>query len=899
MKNISIRAKLISGFLLVAMVVVILGSAGILSLGRMNAIMKEIAGVRLLSVQYLQAISKDQTALRSEERLLLMSGVNEKDRQERIGEVHTVWKQIEEAWSHYEALPQTEDETAVWEEFTAAWARWKSDHQCSMELAEDVQKLLKKGLEWDASRVKGAQAFYVSEQINSRTSFAEAEKLLDQLVELNIQLGEKSSHEGDALASNNYWMLSILLIAGAGFSLIFGLSLALGISRPLKRLAGAAQSIAEGDLSVELHEKRTDEIGQLAAAFQELLAVLNRVNAVLAHLSESGRLGHLEERGDASLFSGGFQQMVTGVNDMLDEILLPIAEENRVLRLIRSCDLREKVEIECAGDHKIMKDAVNGMHAWMTELVNYVTRISQGDMNADMEKASDDDQIHEYLIAMRENIKALVDDANTLAQAGADGSLSVRADEDRHQGAYKEVIQGVNQMMDVLVGRLNTVGGVMEKIAHGAALELITDEAKGDYEKNRQNMNTCINVLNKVSEDIQRLVQAGQDGELDIRVDAEQYEGSWNGIAQGLNGIMTAIVKPLNETADVLNRAAKNDLTGQMTGQYKGQFADLKANVNGMIHTLDAALLQVSTAVLQVTAGAQQISGASQTLSQGASEQASSLEEVASSLSEIASQTKTNAENATQATLLANQARDAAESGGKQMSGMVEAMNDINTSSLQIAKIIKVIDDIAFQTNLLALNAAVEAARAGVHGKGFAVVADEVRNLAGRSAKAAKETADLIDLSGTKVATGLQVAKGTSESFQGIIGGIVKAADLVGEIAAASNEQAESVAQINVGLTQVDQVTQQNTANAEETAAAAEELSGQANLLKEQIATFQLSKNQQAKRLPAAQKSRDIPPKKPQLPRSSSNDGWSAAPKKSKPAADEVIQLDDVEFGRF
>jgi methyl-accepting chemotaxis protein len=298
--------------------------------------------------------------------------------------------------------------------------------------------------------------------------------------------------------------------------------------------------------------------------------------------------------------------------------------------------------------------------------------------------------------------------------------------------------------------------------------------------------------------------------------------------------------------------------------------------------------------VVKVRSGTEQISDASQSLSQGATEQASSLEEITASMAEIASQTKTNAENATQANALSNQARDAAENGSRKMDAMVAAMNDINDSSQQIAKIIKVIDDIAFQTNLLALNAAVEAARAGRHGKGFAVVADEVRNLAGRSAKAASETAELIESSNTKVGNGLQMAEETSESFASILDGVVKATDLVGEIAAASNEQAEGVSQVNQGLSQVDQVTQQNTASAEETASAAEELRGQAVDLQKQIARFKLSSehtfltgNNMQKNNPALSSS---------VKKEKAGEGWAQV---GAVEDKQVINLDDKEFGKY
>ncbi|MBF0244945.1 MAG: CZB domain-containing protein [Planctomycetes bacterium] len=278
---------------------------------------------------------------------------------------------------------------------------------------------------------------------------------------------------------------------------------------------------------------------------------------------------------------------------------------------------------------------------------------------------------------------------------------------------------------------------------------------------------------------------------------------------------------------------------------------DLGKAFQEMVNRVNETLSAVAVAVAQVDAGSAQVSDASQSLSQGSTESAAALEEITSSMTEIGSQTRHNADSAQQANQLAGAARSSAEKGSARMDEMVKAMGEINASSQEIAKIIKVIDDIAFQTNLLALNAAVEAARAGRHGKGFAVVAEEVRNLAARSAKAAKETSELIESSKSKVGNGTEIANQTAAALLEIVEGITQAADLMGEIAAASNEQAQGIAQVGQGLSQIDKVTQQNTATAEETASAAKELANQAAVLQEQVAQFKL-KGQAARPAPAA-----------------------------------------------
>ncbi len=272
-------------------------------------------------------------------------------------------------------------------------------------------------------------------------------------------------------------------------------------------------------------------------------------------------------------------------------------------------------------------------------------------------------------------------------------------------------------------------------------------------------------------------------------------------------------------------------------------FIKIKSGLDKTLSSMNDLLGQVNCSVDQVTAGATQVSDSSQSLSQGATQQASSLEETSASITEISSQTKANAENADQANRLSSDARKIADRGNDQMKIMVEAMTEINNSSNEISKIIKVIDEIAFQTNLLALNAAVEAARAGVHGKGFAVVAEEVRSLAQRSSDAAKETTELIKDSVRNVENGSEIAGETAKSLEEIVIGITKVSEIVDDIAHASSEQSQGIGQINSALDQIDQVTQSNTANAEQGAAASEELSNQAVELKRMVSKFRLKES--------------------------------------------------------
>ncbi|MBN1512271.1 MAG: CZB domain-containing protein, partial [Phycisphaerae bacterium] len=306
-----------------------------------------------------------------------------------------------------------------------------------------------------------------------------------------------------------------------------------------------------------------------------------------------------------------------------------------------------------------------------------------------------------------------------------------------------------------------------------------------------------------------------------------------------VQGLLGKIVEGAHKAAGERNTAIRN-VTGQtrtsviLGGVVGCVLAIVLATLiaRGLMRVMSRVATGLREGAVQVNEASGQVSAAAQQLAAGASEQASSLEETSAALEEMSAVTRTNAENARKANELSAKARQTAQTGDQTVARLNGAMTGINESSDKISRIIKVIEEIAFQTNLLALNAAVEAARAGEHGKGFAVVADEVRNLAMRAAEAARETTALIEESVSRARDGGAVTTDVSQALGAIAGDIATVTDMLAGIASASDEQAQGVDQINTAAAQMDKVTQQNAAGAEECASAAEELASQSESLK-------------------------------------------------------------------
>jgi len=521
-------------------------------------------------------------------------------------------------------------------------------------------------------------------------------------------------------------------------------------------------------------------------------------------------------------------------------------------------------------------------------LSNSVERIANGELDINIATNSSDEVgvLSRNITYMAHTIKNITDDIVKLSEDHKAGKISSVLDVSAYKGGFAKIITSVNHTVVAQIEDTQTFLSLVQSFSNGdfsATIPQFVDE-KAVLNEISDTMRNNLVAINKA---IAILIDSAKNGNLSYRSEISAFEGDWKKILSSLNSLMDEVEKPVHEVTMLLSEISKGNFAGKITTSYKGDFGIIKdaintttTNLSAYIHEIsdvlnnmangnldvgirtnflgefieiksaintisdkfDSVFREFNTSTEQVSAGAKQMSQGSLHLAEGANEQTASVGHLNEIISIVSEQIRMSASKSEEVDSLSSLAKENAHAGDKAMKDMLNAMDNISLSSENISKIIRVIDEIAFQTNLLALNAAVEAARAGVHGKGFAVVAEEVRSLAARSQKAAKETNELIENSLQAVKDGTELAGSTDKALAGIVGSIDKMSDIITEISSLAAKQSSGIKKIVTDLNEVSSVVVRNSASAEETASASEELSGQSEMLKAMIATFKLKK---------------------------------------------------------
>lgn len=887
-RNLKIKTKLLTSFILIALLVGVVGFIGILNTWSLQESDQELYESMTVPISQMGQISTTFQMMRVNLRDMILA--NDPDLIQTIKKnIAEEQLKIDELAGEYEKTIQSDEMQQAFETFNAARTDYNKHLDTLMNLATQNQD---------------TEAFnLMSPDGSAGKATAAMQSAIDNLSSMKLADGLTKSENNIAQAAGATTTMTIIMVVSMILAVALGLLLTSLICGPLRKASHMIQEMSKGHLSNRLNMDTKDEVGEMAIAMDHMadalqfmvIGTINRISdgdvsmnveitdsqdeiapalkktieTIRSLITEANALsqaaveGRLDTRGHADAFNGGFREIVAGVNSTLDAVVGPLNVAAEYIERIGKGEIPPKITDEYYGDFREIKNNLNACLDGLSALSvadHTLKLMNKNDLTQPIEGEFDGifGEISRSINGVHAQLGRIVDISTNIRNGDLSDLDFLRSIGKRSENDH---------LVPALLGMTETILMLVEETRTMAQIAIDGDlNNRGDITKFQGEYATVIEGFNLTLDAVIDPIKAASatlkelaEGNLSIAMEGD-FKGHHGKIKHDMNQTIEFLRAYVEEITHTLEEMGRGNFDLEITNLYCGDFLAIKIALNDIAANLSTTLSDINVAASQVEIGAQQISDGGQALSQGTTEQASSIQELTASIEEVASETKRNAKNANEANELAINVRTNAEVGNTQMVKMVAAMSEINDSSNNISKIIKVIDDIAFQTNILALNAAVEAARAGQHGKGFVVVAEEVRTLAARSAEAAKETTGLIEGSIDKVEVGTRIADETAVSLAEILKQIEKVADLVGRIARASNDQASEIAQINQGIEAVSQVVQTNSATAEQSAAASEELSGQAEMLKQMVETFKLknSKSSRSGKAPVATKKETV-----------------------------------------
>jgi methyl-accepting chemotaxis protein len=663
------------------------------------------------------------------------------------------------------------------------------------------------------------------------------------------------------------------------------------------------QKISNGEIPAKITDELHGSYDKVKTSMNMLVEVVTTRTADIQAMAEAMAAGNLSYRPDPNKYTGYNGKMIAGMNRMLDGATGPLYIAAKFLDQISKGEIPQKITESYIGDFNTIKNnmnacvdglaslqecdevlkrmavndytlqvegnapgvfgemarATNDVHSRITHLASTVTLISKGDLTdlpayRKIGRRSERDVLVPALIQLMESLKALVDDATMLAKAAVDGKLSARADAGKHQGDYRNVVEGVNATLDAVIGPLNVAADYVDKISRGAIPAKITAQYNGDFNTIKNNLNNCIDAINLLVADAGVLVKAAVEGSLGVRADASKHEGDYRKIVEGVNQTLDAVLEPIQEAATVIEQIASQDLRARVEGKYRGDHAAIKENINRMGVDLHNSIQQIaqSASVLasaseELTASSHQMAGNAEETATQANVVSAAAEQVSKNVSVVATGADQMQTSIREIARSANEAAKIAKNAVRAAETTNQTIGKLGDSSLEIGKVIKVITSIAQQTNLLALNATIEAARAGEAGKGFAVVANEVKELAKETAKATEDI-------GQKIEAIQSDTKGAVQAIAEIGAVINQVNDISNTIASAVEEQtvttneigrnvaeaARGTSDIAKNISGVALAAQNTTQGASDSQKAASSLAAMASQLQAIVSKFKL-----------------------------------------------------------
>jgi methyl-accepting chemotaxis protein len=592
-------------------------------------------------------------------------------------------------------------------------------------------------------------------------------------------------------------------------------------------------------------DNRSESVA-LLAEIKTAIEELDQTRATAFALLHEGRAE------EARVMLLGAQQVrVDAIRAMVDDLVLGVGKETAAVLALSQQRIGDAVRLLALISALALLLAFfmawlmnRSISAPLGKASRMVADMSRGELGPRMNMVRGDEigALADAMDQLADTVRDMAGEATTLVKAAVDGRLSTRGDESKFEGAYRDIVKGLNDTLDAVVGPVNVAAGYVDRIARGDIPAKITDSYSGDFNLIKNNLNTCIDAINELVADAVMLSKAAVAGELATRAEVGKHQGDFRKIVQGVNETLDAVIGPLNVAAAIVDRIANNDIPRPIVDKYNGDFDVLKGNLNRMIENLRSLNAELQSGFSVLAASSAEILVTASQLAASASQTATAVSETATTTEEVKQTAQISNQKAKAVKETAEKAAAVSETGRKgfietfegmngireQMESIAESVVRLSEQGQAIGEIIATVNDLAEQSNLLAVNAAIEATRAGEYGKGFAVVAQEVRSLAEQSRQAttqvrtilmevqkATSAAVMATEQGTKaVAAGVKQATDAGESIGVLTGGVDEAAQAAIQIAASIQQQLVGMDQIASAISNIRQATVENTAGA-------------------------------------------------------------------------------------
>ncbi|QXO94930.1 MCP four helix bundle domain-containing protein [Methanospirillum purgamenti] len=816
--NIKIGKKLIGGFFFVIVLMSLVVVACFLSVDRLSMEMDQLYSEQTVP---LMQTGNMESSLHSIRALVFRSLSIPEEREQDFGRVNTEISNVESIIADFKDIPLSDEQKNILNTFEDQWIRYKS-------AALSVFELEKSGKEKDAilSVMNGGE--HAEARRATESTFS---ALKDSLISDAQRTIHNSSNETKTLAL-------IMFTLGAGviiLSIIIAFILTRNITRPLDELIEVATRIGHGDSSARIVFHRKDEIGLLGESVNDMSKNIAHMATDAHSLTDAAVRGELSYRAHADDHEGDYKKIISGINATLDAYLKPMKITASFIDEIAHGEIPQPLDSPFSGSFEEIRINLN----------NLVTVLNKRNTEIEL-----------------------------LIENGIAGNLDYRVNVSEYTGYSRNMFEGINKMLDSIIGPLNVAAEYVERISHGDVPARISDEYHGDFNEIKNNLNQCIDAINYLIEDAGMLTQAAIDGRLETRADAARHMGDFRRIVEGVNSTLDAVIEPIHEVMRISGEYANGNFTARVdeTLHVKGEYITLKDALNRIGIELSRMMTVINEELYQgvnvLSSASTEILSVTAQLSSSTAETASAVNETSATVEEVRKTTEVTNQKAKNVAEKSQAVNQVVKNGQTSVEEIITGMNHINQQmesiasnvirlseqSQAIGEIIVSVTDIAEQSNLLAVNASIEAAKAGEFGKGFGVVALEIKSLAEQSKQATTNIRNILtDIQrgisstvisteqGTKtVAVGMKLTKDAQEAIVVLSQSIADTARAGVQITASSQEQVVGMDQISIAMENIRTAAQNNLEVTRQVEKTARDLHDLGNSLKEITERFRV-----------------------------------------------------------